>query len=162
MPSGGSCSPFLSLSVATAAPTLCSGTPHHCGSSSTTMQVRPSQARARTGGKGRTSRGRAGASRARVPGRAAAPCGSWQAAENKLLLVPSGCCSGLGCQLRCARAALVGLQGYVAPSGSRWPRGIPSLHQPLCQTPVTPALQQDGPPGWDRLLPSCSNEKGII
>jgi len=65
-------------------------------------------------GKGRQSQGTAGtwqprASREHVPGSAASPRGSWQVMENKLLLVPSGCCSRLGCQLLCARAALAGL-----------------------------------------------------
>lgn len=98
-------------------------------------------------GEGQPSRGRAGtrqprASREHVPGSTASPRGSWQAAENKLLLVPSGCFSRLGCQLLHARAALAG-PGLCSGKGSRCclrprplalPRGIPRQPQPLCQS----------------------------
>lgn len=129
--------------------------------SSPVTQLRPSpeQEPGRVG-KGQPSRGRAGnrqpcASTEHVPGNAASPHGSWQAVENKLLLVPSGCFFRLGCQLLHARAALAG-PGLCGGEGSRQcllpqplalPRGIPSQLQPLCQ-------------GQEQGDPACSSRTG--
>lgn len=120
---------------------------------STAARVRPSpEQEPGPVGKGQPSRGRAGARQPRasgehVPGSAASLCGSWQAAENKLLLVPSGCFSRLGCQLLHARAALAG-RGLCIAEGSRrclpprplaLRRDTPSQRQRLCQRQDDPA-----------------------
>lgn len=116
--------------------------------SSSVAWVRPSpEQEPGPAGEGQPSRGRVGArqpraSREHIPGSTTSPRGSWQAAENKLLLVPSGCFSRLGCQLLHARAALAG-PGLCSGKGSRCclrpqplalPRGIPRQPQPLCQS----------------------------
>lgn len=128
--------------------------------SSAVVWVRPSpeQEPGRVG-KGQPSHSRAGArqpcaSREHVPGSTASPRDSWQAAENKLLLVPSGGFSRLSCQVLHARATLAG-PGLRGREGSRrcllpqplaLPRSVPSQLQSLCQS-----QKQDDPAHSSRM-----------